>query len=352
MTVSVESAIENIREAALFPAHWPVALGAIGEAFNSNGASLVLKTTKVGSIAVSASIQPFVSSYMSNSIPDPREKRVNPTLSEGFMPDHAYFSAKEIAGEPYYQEFLRPNGFGWNAIAALQGDLMLSVKREYRRGPYDSCDLQALNSVLPWIRSVSRSASITWSSNFNGQLDAFDRLHRGAIMLDRKARVMQINASTRFGDGLDVINGFLQARHAADQAQLRKFLACIIDCSSGVAPRSLAITRPSGARPWLVDGISCTDSLHSLHSNVAALVLITDLDSPCLPRSDQLSDLFHLSSTERKLATHLAAGQSLQQAAISLSISEQHARQRLKAIFQKTDTSRQTELIALFAKLA
>ena len=352
MTVSVESAIENIREAALFPAHWPVALGAIGDAFDSNGATLVLKSTTVGSIAVSGSIQPFVSSYMSSSIPDPREKRVNPSLSEGFMPDHAYFSAREIAAEPYYQEFLRPNGFGWNAIAALQGDLMLSVKRAYCRGPYEGSDLQAMNAVLPWLRSVSRSARMTWASNFNGQLDAFERLHRGAIMLDSKARVMQVNASVRFGDGLDVVNEYLHARHPADHARLRKFLASIIDAGPNVAPRFVAISRPSGARPWLLDGIACTDSLRSLHSNVAALVLITDLDSRNPPRCDQLSELFHLSGTECKLATSLAAGRSLQEAATALSISELHARQRLKAIFQKTGTSRQSELIALFAKLA
>jgi DNA-binding CsgD family transcriptional regulator len=45
-------------------------------------------------------------------------------------------------------------------------------------------------------------------------------------------------------------------------------------------------------------------------------------------------------------------GLSLRQAAARLSITEGHARQRLKTIFQKTDTSRQGELIALLSKLS
>ncbi len=113
----------------------------MAKVFNSDGATLILKSTTRHSIAVSESITPFVSIYLSSPIPDPREQRVYPTLHQRFMPDHAYFSAKEIAHDPYYQEFLKPRGFGWNAVAGLHGDLMLSVKRGFARGKYDGVDL-------------------------------------------------------------------------------------------------------------------------------------------------------------------------------------------------------------------
>jgi DNA-binding CsgD family transcriptional regulator len=44
------------------------------------------------------------------------------------------------------------------------------------------------------------------------------------------------------------------------------------------------------------------------------------------------------------------AGESVQEAAVRLSISEGHARKRLKVLFHKTNTSRQGELIALLSK--
>lgn len=354
--VSVEPALESFRDAAIFPARWPQALDLFGKAFHSNGVTLVLKSPTKNSIAVSTSIQPLVHLYMSGPIRDSREQRVNPSLHEAFMPDHAYFSAQEIARDPYYQDFLGSNGFGWNAVASLHGDLMVSVKRAFKRGPYDGVELQALNAVLPWLRSISRAACLTWRSNFMGQLSAFDRLRRGAILLDVKARVLQVNACVHFGDGLDVADGFLQVPRAADRDRLRKFLSTLVIPAgtpiSSAPPPTLTLPRPSGGRPWLIDGIACTDAMRSLHSTGAALLLVTDLDLPMRPNAAALRQFFELSPTECALACKLIAGESLQQAAARLSISESHARQRLKAIFQKTRTSRQGELIALLAKFA
>jgi DNA-binding CsgD family transcriptional regulator len=351
---SVESAIKSIRIAATLPAHWPQALDVLGQAFHSNGATLVLKSTTTNSIAVSTSIQPFVPMYMSSPIRDPREHRVNPSLRENFMPDHAYFSAHELAHDPYYQEFMKPRGFGWNAIAALQGDLMISVKRAFTCGPYDGAELQSLNAVLPWLRSISRTACMTWHSNFTGQLSAFERLRRGALLLDDKGRVLQANACVKFGDGLDVTDGQLHTRRGADLDRLRQFLAALMPAAPALqgAPCTLTLPRPSGGRPWLLDGIACTDAMRSLHSNVAALVLITDLEQPAHPNGETLRRFFGLTPTECALAGRLITGEPLQEAATRLSISEGHARQRLKAIFQKTRTTRQGELIALLTKFS
>jgi DNA-binding CsgD family transcriptional regulator len=350
---SVETAIESFRDAAILPARWPRALDALGQALHSDGATLVLKSTTMSSIAVSASILPFVPLYMSGQFQDPREQRVNPRLREAFMPDHSYFSAQEIARDPYYQELLGPCGFGWSATAALHGDLMVSVKRAFKRGPYDGADLQALNAALPALRSSSRMACMTWYSNFKGQLNAFERLRRGAILLDAKARVLQINACARFGDGLDVAGGFLRVPRAADRDGLRKFLSALLmgtSLPSFSGPPMLALPRPSGARPWLLDGIACTDAMRSLHSSAAALVLITDLEQPLRPNGEVLRQFFGLTPTECALACRLMAGESVQDAAVRLSISEGHARKRLKVLFHKTNTSRQGELIALLSK--
>jgi DNA-binding CsgD family transcriptional regulator len=344
----------SLSDAAVLPERWPQALDMFGKALNSNGATLVLKSTSINSIAVSTSIEPFIPLYMSGRIRDPREQRVNPRFRDGFLPDYAHFSPQEIARDPYYQEILKPNGFGWNATAVLQGDLMISVKRAFKLGAYDGAELQSLNAVLPWLRSISRTACMTWRSNFTGQLNAFERLRRGAILLDAKARVLQVNACVRFGDGLDVAAGFLQVPRPADRDRLRRFLSALAipAAAHASAPPTLTLPRPSGAQPWLLDGIAYPDALRSLHSDVAALVLITDLELPTHPNSEALRQFFGLTQTECALACRLVSGDSLQEGAARLSISEGHARQRLKSIFHKTRTSRQGELIVLLAKFA
>jgi DNA-binding CsgD family transcriptional regulator len=351
----VEAAIESFHDAAIFPDRWPQALDRISRAFNSEGTALVLVPTTLSAVAVSSELRPHVREHLFGPVRDRlRDERVRPNLRDPFMPDFAYASPQEIRRDPYYQEFLAPRGFGWNCAATLADEMMICVKRGSRGGPYDGTDLNALNTALPWLRSMSGAARMTWDSAFSGELSAFERFGRGAVLLDRQARVLQMNACVSFGDGLDLSNGCLHAPRPADRSRLQHFLAAVIHEAVTLSPphaRTLALPRPSGLRPWLLDGIACTDAVRSLHSRAAALVLVTDLERTSRPSPQVLHQLFGLTPMESRLACALLTGESLQKVSQRLAISEGHARQRLKAIFGKTATSRQAELLALLAKL-
>lgn len=62
--------------------------------------------------------------------------------------------------------------------------------------------------------------------------------------------------------------------------------------------------------------------------------------------------LFGLTRAEARLAAALASGSALDDVARSIGISRETARAQLKAIFAKTKTNRQAELVALLARLA
>jgi DNA-binding CsgD family transcriptional regulator len=64
-----------------------------------------------------------------------------------------------------------------------------------------------------------------------------------------------------------------------------------------------------------------------------------------------LATSFGLTTAEAKLAGLIGAGESVERAAERLGISVNTARGQLKAVFAKTDTHRQAELVALMAKL-
>jgi DNA-binding CsgD family transcriptional regulator len=349
----VLTAVDKFREAAILPERWPEALDAIAGALHSDAASLVLIPTTEATLVGSRSLEPTMRDYFRSPIPDPREHRVLPATDQGFMPDLAFFSRREIATEPYYQEFLIPHGLGWNATAALQRGLLIGLKRSCARGPYEGQELRALDDALPGLRAASLVASMTWHSRFGGQLSAFERLGLGALLLDAGGRVLETNACVEFGDGLDLVGGYLRTTCPADRSRLERFLAAMLQCSAVVpAALTLALQRPSGQRPRLLDGIACGEALRSLHSHAAGLVLITDLERPARLNCDLLSELFGLTRTEARVACEVASGRSLRSLAMRLGISEGHARQRLKAVFAKTRTSRQSDLAALLGKLA
>jgi DNA-binding CsgD family transcriptional regulator len=227
------------------------------------------------------------------------------------------------------------------------------MKRGKDRGPYEGDDLTVLNRALPELRAASRMATISWRSEFSGCLRAFDRLARGALLIDAKARLLEHNASMRFGNGLDVAGGFLTSRITANRPALERFLSGVIHGSddSFAAPTTLTLAQKPGSRPLVIDAIACRDAMRSFHSCAAALLLVTDLDRRMHVSEGILSSIFELTVTEARLARYLADGLSLRAASTRLGISEGHARQRLQSVFVKTGTKRQGELLTLLAKL-
>jgi DNA-binding CsgD family transcriptional regulator len=173
-------------------------------------------------------------------------------------------------------------------------------------------------------------------------------------LIDEGGRLIEANACVRFGDGLQLAQGRLHAPRAADRKRLREFLAAMVrpDRSSDEYAPTLALPRPSGLRPWLLAHIDCRKISRGRARPAAILLLITDVEAPArLPRG-LLMQVFGLTVTEAQLARELATGMALQEASLQLGISEGHARQRLKKIFDKTGTSRQGELIALLTRLS
>jgi DNA-binding CsgD family transcriptional regulator len=65
-----------------------------------------------------------------------------------------------------------------------------------------------------------------------------------------------------------------------------------------------------------------------------------------------LRETYSLTQAEARLAAYLADGSRLDDFAAGLGISKETARTQLKAVFVKTRTGRQAELVALLAAIA
>ena len=80
-------------------------------------------------------------------------------------------------------------------------------------------------------------------------------------------------------------------------------------------------------------------------------MIFIDLERKNGPSEDALRSTFKLSAAEAKLASRLAAGETVEGASEQLGIAKETARNQLKAVFRKADVRRQSELVALFNKL-
>jgi DNA-binding CsgD family transcriptional regulator len=83
-----------------------------------------------------------------------------------------------------------------------------------------------------------------------------------------------------------------------------------------------------------------------------AVVFIVDPEVvPVLP-VDRLKHLYGLTQREAILASELATGSTVEDAAEQLAITYETARTHLRRIFSKTETSRQSELVSLLIRVS
>ncbi|QXX76495.1 hypothetical protein MHY1_p00017 (plasmid) [Methylovirgula sp. HY1] len=82
-----------------------------------------------------------------------------------------------------------------------------------------------------------------------------------------------------------------------------------------------------------------------------ALVILIDMATKLRPKTEEIARIFRLTTAEARIAARVATGMTLENAAVELGITKETARNQLKSVFAKTGTHRQSELVALLARL-
>jgi DNA-binding CsgD family transcriptional regulator len=103
---------------------------------------------------------------------------------------------------------------------------------------------------------------------------------------------------------------------------------------------------PVIVRTWRFDGAA-----HGPAEDVCALLTLNALGPKPGPPAAILAKTFRLTPAEAKVASVIARGASPEIAARELNISRETARNQLKSVFAKTDTHRQSELVALILQV-
>jgi len=113
------------------------------------------------------------------------------------------------------------------------------------------------------------------------------------------------------------------------------------------------IIRRNGKRPVIISVLQVPMAGRN-RSLGARPSLLTVIPLGSKPRLDMalLARVFRLTRAEAKLASALAGGKSIEEAAEELTISRETARNQLKSVFAKTAVHRQSELVALLSQLS
>ena len=348
--------IDRIYECSVMPELWPGVLDDLATLSGSRG-GLLFSAHKSLHWTASDMVRDVFQEYVATGWFERCSRRVclmsqtHPT----FFVEHDFWSEEDLASDPIYRDFFRPRGLGWSAGTGLRmptGDnIVISVEREFGRGPIEREHVEQLNAFRPHLaRSAFVSARLGLQRAM-GATEALTALQLPALLIDETGAVIEANAqSETLGD---LVKWGANNRLVLTDKRAAEMLAAALAAlgTSGPAPQSFPV-RDAQNNPALVAHIvPIRRSAHDIFASSYAIVLLTPLGATRSPSAALMRSLFDLTASEARVASGLAAGQSLEEIAAAGSITIETARSYLRRVLEKTGCHRQAELVALLATI-
>jgi DNA-binding CsgD family transcriptional regulator len=183
---------------------------------------------------------------------------------------------------------------------------------------------------------------------------ALNAMRLPAIALDRQGFVTDVNAAADavFDHDIKIKDRRLFVRDPDSRALLKEAIDQLISLTRliSLAFEPVIVPRmdkyPVIVRVWPFEGPA-----HPPDQELRALLTLNALGPRPGPPAAILAKTFRLTPSEAKLACIIARGAAPDIAARELHISRETARNQLKSVFAKTDTHRQSELVALLLQV-
>jgi DNA-binding CsgD family transcriptional regulator len=243
-------------------------------------------------------------------------------------------------------------------IETDDGDVLyLALHRSDTSFAFQPADLVRAQRLLPYFRTALRlrhhvRALQARHHQAACMLDSFDM---PALLLDPNGQVLLSNAAGQ--SWVHSPASIVGPRRAQDADGIR-FRQCLrAACGQGMAPQGAAMQlRATDDRPAQYLVLSPVQAETAVYDKAAAAtpmaMLVVRSTASYDNRAGRLfAELFDLTPAETRLLRRLVGGDSLADAARHLNVQMPTVRTHLQAIFRKTDTSRQSELLSLAATL-
>lgn len=261
----------------------------------------------------------------------------------------------------YYNDFLRQYGFYHCLVATLRDDSSamsnLTIFRPKSDESFGDRESELLRLLAPHlVRAFQLHGRIRGLENKARVLEeTLDRMQTAIVLVNARGNVLFVNKSAfalfQRQKYVCLTPTGIQVTNVLEQKQLARLIQGAARTGSGSAHHpggTMSISRDSFHRPLhvLVSPLR-TGALHLEKGIPAAVVFITDPErKPWLP-AEWLRQLHGLTPAESRLAQLLASGSSVKEASEQLKVTPSTLRWRIKSIFGKTGTNRQSELVRL-----
>lgn len=355
------SIVDEIYEAAFIPEKWLRVLDLISATADCAGSTMFLaaraKTHFIASDRLLRTYEDCVKAGVMELSQNPRASRMLAKNHPGFITDTDVLSLEEIESHPMYRLGLRPTGFGWGTgtfVPLVNGDMLVfSCEKRFDRGPVTPDGVSALDELRPHLaRSAAISARVSFE-RMRAAIASLAEIGLPAFAVDGACRQL---AENNLVDELRqyISHGAFNTVQFRDRKADRLFRNAIrsIDRDGPGTSRSFIAYRPEDdLPPAVIHILPIRKNAHDIFGRAEAVV-VANLPNPVRhPNADILNNIFDLTPAQSRVARSLLSGKTLQETARDLKLSRETVKSHLDAVFVKTGTHRQSDLVILLSSL-
>jgi DNA-binding CsgD family transcriptional regulator len=352
-------AIDRMYEAAACPELWPEALGSFANALGGFGGTIVGFGADEKLISyVSPDSVELAEAYARGGWADHnfRIQLGAPLIRAGrkFVHERMLLDRQGLERQRLQIEFL--DGFQLRSFIGFEfvpGEIGGCVERG--TAEVEDWEISALERVNHHIKRIGAIASARGAMFVQGIETGLDLLRAGAILLNRRGRIVSMNGcAASIRDRLfHIQSGQLSPRDTEMESAFGRMLQGVSAAAHAheIGPDAAVRLRCADGSSFLARAAPLVGPAIDIFMRARILLLLTPLQAARFESVDRLRTVFGLTRAEARLAGCLAGGDDLASAAVRLGVSQGTLRGALKSIFRKTGAKRQAELVGVLTRI-
>lgn len=316
------------------------------------GACILSPNPKLGWLVNRDLAEPFEAYFKDGwEALDPRRRGLSRLRQGQVLIDDDVVTPDDIRTSPFFNELLPQAGFTWWMGAGFHSGenfYCLAVQRGTGGKKFTTDDKATFEGLQPTLSHLGRLLDGMRKETISATLSALESLSHAAVCMTDDGKILDwnMNAEKLLDRDFDIRNRRIVIE---DKRAAAQFASALQTCVDMVHDGGFVIVPRLNKHSLLLRFSKLHPVVRCSFFGASILVSIREIAPPAVADRTILMQTFDLTQAEAHVASLLASGRSLDDAAKLLAISKDTARSHLKAIFAKTATHRQGELVALLS---